>query len=110
MRTRIWAPIAGAAVTVALTIAAIAAPVAAAATHIMHTGRGGVFFVTNPGPASTATIIAGVAISVAVVAGVAYLALTLDRRRPARLSAVPDAGERGGASDTAGEDRERKAA
>jgi hypothetical protein len=110
MRTRIWASIAGAGVAVALAVAAIAAPVASAAGHIIHMGRGGVFFVTNPGPVSTATIIGGIAVSVAVVAGVAYLALALDRRRTTRLSAVPDAGESAGTRDAVADEHERKAA
>ena len=110
MRTRIWAPIAGLGTAVALAIAAIAAPVASAATHIIHAGRGGVFVVTNPGPASTATIVGGIAVSLAVVAGVTYLALALDRRRTTRLSVVPGTGEQAGARDAAPEERGRKAA
>ena len=110
MRTRLRALVAGAGTAVALVLFAIAAPIASAAGDVIHAGRGGVFPLTSLGPATTAAIVAGVAISVVAVAGVAYFALRFDRGRGATLSAVPDAGVRRDAGGAAAEGHERKAA
>jgi hypothetical protein len=111
MRTRMRSLIAAGGAAVLLLVSASTAPAALAASHIVHAGRGGVFVLTAAGPASAASIAAGVAVSLAAIAVVAFIALGLGRQKRAQLApvAVSD-GSREARSTAQTEDRDRKAA
>jgi hypothetical protein len=86
---------------------AAAGPVGSASTL----RKAGVFVSTNPAPASTASFIGGIALAIALVALVAFLALGSRASRRGELAPVTSLVQAPSASPAAQyEDRERKAA
>jgi hypothetical protein len=115
MRRRVVTAVAAAFSALALlaTTAAVAAatvPAGFVGGHAMNVGRGGVFRVTPPSGWSTASTLGGLAISAAVVALVAWVAIRSDNRARARLALAPSDSSTGQARPAGTEDQERKAA
>jgi apolipoprotein N-acyltransferase len=113
MRRRIvaFAVAAASALTIAATTAATAsALVRGHAAATMHFGRGGTFAQFTPPAFSLGSFIGGLAISAAVIAIVAWLALRSDRRSRARLALAPTGPANAERAPLSNEDHERKAA
>jgi hypothetical protein len=99
----------------ALTIVGVTAANASAlvrghAAAQMNFGRGGVFSVPPSSGVDAAAFIGGIAISAAIVALVAFVALRADSRSRARLALAPSGPSIDGSRPVSSEDQERKAA
>ena len=99
----------------ALTIVGTTAATASAlvrghAAAQMNFGRGGVFPVPPSSGLDVAALIGGLAVSVAVIALVTWVALRADDRSRARLSQAPSGSSADGSRPVSSEDHERKAA
>jgi hypothetical protein len=99
----------------ALTIVGTTAATASAlvrghAAATMNFGRGGTFPQVTPPAVSTAAVIGGLAMSVALIALVAWMALRSDRQARAQLALAPGDTSTGEARRAGSEDQERKAA
>ncbi len=115
MRRRVVTVVVAAFSAVALlaTTAAVAAatvPTGFVGGHAMNVGRGGIFRVTPPSGWSTASILGGLAISAAVIALVAWVAIRSDNRSRARFALAPSGSSAGEIRPVRSEDHERKAA
>ena len=113
MRRRIvaFAAAAASALTIAATTAATAsALVRGDAAATMHFGRGGTFAQLTPPGFSVGSFIGGLAVSAAVIALVAWVAIRSDRRSRAHLALAPSEPAHAERSALSSEDHERKAA
>ncbi len=113
MRRRIvaFAVAAASALTIAATTAATAsALVRGHAAATMHFGRGGTFAQLTPPAFGLGSFIGGLAISAAVIALIAWVALRSDRRSRAQLALAPSEPASAERSPLSSEDHERKAA
>ena len=115
MRRRIVTIVVAAFSAVALlaTTAAVAAatvPTGFVGGHAMNVGRGGIFGVTPPSDWSAVSILGGLAITAAVVALVAWIAIRSDNRSRARLALAQSDSSAGENRPARSEDHERKAA
>ena len=91
-------------------VAAATVPTGFVGGHAMNVGRGGIFGVTPPSDWSAVSILGGLAISAAVIALVAWVAIRSDSRSRARLALAPSDSSAGEIRSARSEDHERKAA
>jgi hypothetical protein len=91
-------------------VAAATVPTGFVGGHAMNVGRGGIFRVTPPSDWSTVSILGGLAITAAVIALVAWIAIRSDSQSRARPALAPSDSSSGETRPARTEDHERKAA